>query len=494
MMVVMAMRSLSWKIALNFLVLLFLTLTAAYLFLRQAILNALGLPWLPPFRAGILVARLEGQLLLAMMAVMVVMTVGTFILSRGIIMPLRALLPLTQKIASGDLEQRIEIQSNDEIGLLSHHLNVMVETLRNNFREMAEERNKMQAILASMSDALLTVDQVGRVMLLNPAAEAMFGKKGGEVEHKYLLEVIRNYEIDKLVKEILASGMPLEIETRLFPTTNQIFKIYGAPIISAQKRVVGVALTIRDITNIRRLEQMRTEFVANVSHELRTPLTSIRGFVETLLEGALEDPQVSRRFLGIINKEAQRLQQLIEDLLALSKLENNPRGIRAGRAQLMSVLDGVLATVNPLAREKGVSLEVEIPEGLPLLAIGENYLSQVLLNLIDNGIKYTPAGGRVTVRARLEDKGLRVEVEDTGIGIPAESLPRVFERFYRVDKARSREMGGTGLGLAIVKHIIEAYGGNVGVASQPGQGSRFFFTLPVVTEGEIETKSKKGQN
>jgi two-component system phosphate regulon sensor histidine kinase PhoR len=203
---------------------------------------------------------------------------------------------------------------------------------------------------------------------------------------------------------------------------------------------------------------------------------------------------VSRRFLGIINKEAQRLQQLIEDLLALSKLENNPRGIRAGRAQLMSVLDGVLATVNPLAREKGVSLEVEIPEGLPLLAIGENYLSQVLLNLIDNGIKYTPAGGRVTVRARLEDKGLRVEVEDTGIGIPAESLPRVFERFYRVDKARSREMGGTGLGLAIVKHIIEAYGGNVGVASQPGQGSRFFFTLPVVTEGEIETKSKKGQN
>ncbi|WXJ96296.1 Alkaline phosphatase synthesis sensor protein PhoR [Neomoorella carbonis] len=489
------MRSLSWKIASNFLVLLFLTLMAAYLFLRQAILNAVGLPGLPPLRAGLLVARLEGQLLLAMIVVMVVMTIGTFILARGIIMPLKALLPLTQKIADGDLEQRIEIQSNDEIGLLSHHLNVMVETLRNNFREMAEEKNKIKAILASMSDALLTVDQVGRVMLLNPAAEAMFGKRGGEVENKYLLEVIRSHEVDKLVKEILASGIPLEIETRLFPTTNQIFKIYGSPIISAQRRVVGVALTIRDITNIRRLEQMRTEFVANVSHELRTPLTSIRGFVETLLEGALEDPQVSRRFLSIINKEAQRLQQLIEDLLALSSLENNPRGIRAGKAQLKPVLEGVLATVNPLAREKGVNLEVEIPEGLPPLAIGENYLSQVLLNLIDNGIKYTPAGGRVTVRATLEDKDLRVEVEDTGIGIPAESLPRVFERFYRVDKARSREMGGTGLGLAIVKHIVEAHNGNVGVVSQPGRGSRFFFTLPVVTgekEQEKNTIPEKG--
>ncbi|CEP66690.1 Signal transduction histidine kinase, core [Moorella glycerini] len=493
----MALRSLRWKIALNFLTLLFLTLVAAYLYLRQAILDALGLPWLPPFRAGVLVAGLEGQLLLTMLVILVVMIAGTFILSRGIIMPLTALLPLTQKIAGGDLEQRIEIQSNDEIGLLSHHLNVMVETLRNNFREMAEERNKMQAILASMSDALLTVDQVGRVMLLNPAAEAMFGKKGTEVEHKYLLEVIRNHEVDKLVKEILSSGMPLEIETRLFPTTNQLFKIYGAPILSAQKRVVGAALTIRDITNIRRLEQMRTEFVANVSHELRTPLTSIRGFVETLLEGALEDPEVSRRFLGIINKEAQRLQQLIEDLLALSRLENQPQRVRPGRAKLIPTLEGVLATVNPLAREKGVNLEVEIPEGLPSLAIGENYLSQVLLNLIDNSIKYTPAGGRVTVRAGLENDGIQVEVEDTGIGIPAESLPRVFERFYRVDKARSREMGGTGLGLAIVKHIVEAHDGNVGVTSQPGQGSRFFFTLPVVTEGKVQAESpipEKPQN
>ncbi|MDN5344964.1 MAG: two-component system, OmpR family, phosphate regulon sensor histidine kinase PhoR [Clostridia bacterium] len=478
------MRSLRWKITLNFLTLLFLTLLAAYLYLHQAILNTLGLPWLPPLRAGTLVARLEGQLLLVMLVVLAVMAIGTLILARGIIMPLTALLPLVKRVASGDLEQRIEIESNDEIGMLGHHLNVMVETLRNNFREIAAERNRMQAILASMTDALLTVDQVGRVMLLNPAAEVMLGKKAAEVQHKYLLEIIRHHEVDRLVKEILTSGMPMEIETRLFPTTNQHFRVSGAPIMSEQKRVVGVALTIRDITNIRRLEQMRTEFVANVSHELRTPLTSIRGFVETLLEGALADPEVSRHFIEIINREAQRLQQLIEDLLALSRLENQPLRLRPGRAGLMPILERVLATVGPLAEEKGVTVVTEVAADLPPLAISENYLSQVLLNLIDNSIKYTPGGGRVTVRASLEKGQVQVAIEDTGIGIPKESLSRVFERFYRVDKARSREMGGTGLGLAIVKHIVEAHGGSVGVTSKLGEGSRFFFSLPVVEEEE----------
>ncbi len=469
---------------LEVLTLLFLTLVAAYLYLRQVIQGIADLPGVLPAAAAAQAARLQGQLLLTLLIVMVVMAAGTLILARGIIMPLTALLPLTRKIAGGDLEQRIEVQTGDEIGMLAHHLNVMVETLRNSFRDIAAERNKMQAILASMSDALLTVDQVGRVMLLNPAAEAMFGKKADAVEHKYLLEVIRSHEVDSLVKEILAGGIPLETEVRLFPTTNQLFKISGAPVTSEQNRVVGAALTIRDITNIRRLEQLRTEFVANVSHELRTPLTSIRGFVETLQEGALEDPEVSRRFLDIISREAQRLQQLIEDLLALSRLENQPRRPHPGQARLQPVLEGVMATVNPLAADKGVTLVAELPPELPPLAISVNYLSQVLLNLIDNGIKYTPAGGKVTIRANWEKDIVQVEVEDTGIGIARESLPRVFERFYRVDKARSRDMGGTGLGLAIVKHIIESHDGQVGVTSQPGRGSRFFFTLPVAGSDE----------
>ncbi|WP_338827244.1 two-component system histidine kinase PnpS [Neomoorella thermoacetica] len=481
------MHSLRWKITLNFLTLLFFTLLGAYLYLHQAILKAMGLPWLPPFRAGFLAARLEGQLLAVMILVLIIMGIGTFILARGIITPLTALLPLTRRIAAGDLEQRVEIQSDDEVGLLSHHLNIMVETLRNNFREIADERNKMKAILASITDGLVAVDQVGRVIMLNPAAEKMFGKKGAEVEHKYLLKVVRNHEIDAMVKEILASGLPLENEVRLFPTTSQLFRIYGTPITSEQGRIIGAVLTIRDITDIRRLEQMRTEFVANVSHELRTPLTSIRGFVETLLEGALEDPEVSRRFLGIINHEAQRLQQLIEDLLSLSRLESQPKRQDAGRADLAATLDRVLTTVNQLAREKGVALEKEIPAEIPELAISESYLNQVLLNLIDNGIKYTPAGGRVTIRAARLGELVQVEVADTGIGIPPESLPRVFERFYRVDKARSREMGGTGLGLAIVKHIVESHGGSISVTSRPGQGSHFFFTLPIAAEEGVRS-------
>ncbi|BCV23179.1 two-component system histidine kinase PnpS [Moorella sp. Hama-1] len=477
------MHSLRWKITLNFVALLFLTLLGAYLYLHLVILKALSLPLLPPFSAGPLAGKLEGELLKVMLVVFLLLAGGTFILAGGIITPLRALLPLTRRIAAGDLEQRIEIQSDDEVGLLSHHLNVMVENLRNNFREIAAERNRMEAILASMTDGLVAVDQVGRVIMVNPAAEEMIGKKGPEVVHKYLLKVIRNHEIDEMVKEILASGLPLEQEVRLFPTTSQLFKVHGMPITSEQGRVVGAVLTIRDITTIRHLEQMRTEFVANVSHELRTPLTSIRGFVETLLEGALEDPEVSRRFLGIINNEARRLQQLIEDLLALSRLENQPQRQIPDRADLASTLERVLVTVTPLASDKGVDLQTEIPGGIPELAISESYLNQVLLNLIDNGIKYTPAGGKVTVRAIPEGDLVQVEVEDTGIGIPSESLPRVFERFYRVDKARSREMGGTGLGLAIVKHIVESHGGSINVTSRPGQGSCFFFTLPIAAGG-----------
>ncbi|MEW8959149.1 MAG: two-component system histidine kinase PnpS [Moorella sp. (in: firmicutes)] len=478
------MRSLALKITVNFMVLLFLSLTAAGVFLRQAVKSVLDGAGLTPSQVNTAAGHLEGILLLSAVAIVVVMAVGTFLISREIIMPLRALLPLTRRIAEGDLEQRLEVQNHDEIGVLSHHLNVMVETLRNTLREIVEERNKIQAIIASMGDALLTVDQVGRIMLLNPAAEAMLGKKEEEVVRKYLLEVIRSHEVDKMVKEIIASGEPREIETRLFPTTNQFFKINGSPIISTQKRVVGAALTIRDMTAMRRLEKMRTEFVANVSHELRTPLTSIRGFVETLLEGAMEDPQLCRRFLSIINKEARRLQQLIDDLLTLSRLESGGIERSRGMTVFKPVLDGVLATVEHLAAEKGIILETAIAEDIPPLAMGENYLSQVLLNLIDNAIKYTPAGGRVTVRAAKEEDGIRVEVEDTGIGIPAESLPRVFERFYRVDKARSREMGGTGLGLAIVKHIIEVHGGRVGVESRPGQGSRVFFIVPAAEEGK----------
>jgi len=431
---------------------------------------------LPLVEAGFLKMALGGILLLAC---------GTYLVARRLLGPLSTMLPATRRIASGDLEQRLEVPADDELGLLARHLNEMVERLRSNIREISNERNKVRSILASLTDAVVAVDQVGRVILCNPAAEALLNKKVEEMEQKYLLEVIRNHELDRLAKDILEKGEPAEVEVRLFPTSPRLFRVHGAPIFGERGRIVGAVLSLRDITEIRRLEQVRSEFVANVSHELRTPLTSIRGFVETLLEGALADEKTSRRFLGIINNEAQRLQRLIEDLLTLSRVEHrSPEPVGVG-ASLPQAVARVLEVVGPLAEERGVALRTEIPSDLLHLRLPENFLDQILLNLLDNAIKYTPEGGEVTVRAFREGSRARVEVQDTGIGIPPESLPRIFERFYRVDKARSRALGGTGLGLAIVKHMVEAYGGTVGVESQPGKGSTFHFTVPLMrrTEG-----------
>lgn len=453
------MSRLRYKITLNFILLMGLAFLLNYLFLHYQVVNKMNL-------------------LISYLLSLLVTGVIAYALARSLTQPLEDMLPLTRRIARGDLEVRVDVQADDEFGLLASNLNNMVDRLRSNIREISAEKSKVDAILSSMSDGLLAVDQVGRVMLLNRAAAEMFSKQKEEVVGRYLLEVVRNHEIDQGVKDILESGKPVELELKLFPTTRQIFKIYGAPILNEQNRVVGAVLLIRNITEIRRLEQVRTEFVANVSHELRTPLTSIRGFVETLLEGALEDKNLCRRFLEIINNEAQRLQRLIEDLLTLSQLENRPPALPEKSVFLAKVLDKILEVVKPLASEKGITLETKLPSDLKPLSISENFLGQVLLNLLDNAIKYTPPGGRVTVAASAQDNNIRVEVSDTGIGIPPESLQRVFERFYRVDKARSREMGGTGLGLAIVKHIIESHKGSVGVTSEVGKGSTFFFTLP----------------
>ncbi|MGI9952466.1 ATP-binding protein [Moorellaceae bacterium AZ2] len=438
------------------------------------------IPVLPPGTGLDFLKLLEGRLLQLFLLVLTLLGAGTYIIARNLLHPLETMLPVTRRIASGDLEQRVEVLGDDELGLLARNLNEMVDRLRSNIREISNERNKVRAILASLTDAVLAVDQVGRVMFCNPAAETLLGKKEEEVRQKYLLEIIRHHEVDQLAKEILDKGKPAEAELRLFPTTARLFRVHGAPILAERGRIVGAVLSLRDITEIRRLEQMRTEFVANVSHELRTPLTSIRGFVETLLEGALADEKTSRRFLGIINSEAQRLQRLIEDLLTLSRVEHrSPERVTRG-ASLQQAVERVMEVVKPLAKERGVSLQMDVPPDLPLLRLPEHFLDQILLNLLDNAIKYTPTGGSVTVAASREGSKARVEVRDTGIGIPEESLPRIFERFYRVDKARSRAMGGTGLGLAIVKHMVESYGGSVGVESQVGKGSTFHFVVPLV--------------
>lgn len=394
---------------------------------------------------------------------------------------LEELLPVAQAAASGDLQQQASILTSDEVGRLASYLNEIILRWRASLRLVSREKEQLDAILTSMSDGVIAVDQVGRVLRTNRAAREMLGLGQTDPVGRSLLETVRHHEVDAAVKAVLADGQRREKEIKLHPTAPTVYRLSVVPIISEGGRRNGAVLVLQDVTHVRQLEKLRSEFVANVSHELRTPLTSIKGFAETLLEGAAQDEALRQKFLGIIIAEANRLHRLIDDLLTLSHVENRQIELKQGAADLRQVLAKITELLAPLAQAKGIALSLGLPPELPPLRIHEDYLGQILLNLLDNAIKYTPSGGRVMVTAGVNGQGVEVTVADTGIGIPAEALPRLFERFYRVDKARSRELGGTGLGLAIVKHLLERHGGRISVSSRPGEGTSFTFTLPAVS-------------
>ncbi|MFZ3129592.1 MAG: ATP-binding protein [Desulfosporosinus sp.] len=384
----------------------------------------------------------------------------------------------TQRIAKGDFGYLDLSDSTDEIGQFTTELNSLSRHVEMIVQNGTQEAQRIETILAGMQEGVVAVDHLGRVVLVNSAAERIFQRQGINRELKYLLELTYDSELEHLVRKVLSGQQPSAMrETHIAQRTVQS-KIN--PYFSGQGQIGGAVIVIHDVTELRRLEQMRTEFVANVSHELRTPLTSIKGFVETLLDGAAEDPALRDRFMKIIQAETLRLQRLIEDLLTLANSEgrdNRPR-ISSGKG---SYVQKAYETIKPLilsfAQTKGIMVEVDLPETLPPLLIGEDLLSQLLLNLLENAVKYT-SKGRVWLHARVGHEYIHLEFGDTGCGIPEEMLPRIFERFYRVEKARSREQGGTGLGLSIVKHILEEIGGTISVTSQLGVGTVFTCDLP----------------
>lgn len=384
---------------------------------------------------------------------------------------------ITQRIARGDFEGLDFSDSTDEIGEFTVELNTLSRHVERIVQKGTQEANKMEAILAGMQEGVVAVDHVGRVVLVNSAAEKIFGRQGAVKELEYLLELTCDTELEYLIRKVLSGQPSATRETTIGQRTVQS---QINPIISEKSLPRGAVIVIHDVTELRRLEQMRTEFVANVSHELRTPLTSIKGFVETLLDGAADDPSLRERFLKIIQAETLRLQRLIEDLLTLANIE-----ARENRAEMssgkVSFVQEAYKKIQPVilsfAQAKGIRVEVDLPEDLPSLPIGEDLLSQLLLNLLENAVKYTTEG-YVWLHADAGREFVHLEFGDTGCGIPEEILPRIFERFYRVDKARSREQGGTGLGLSIVKHMVEGIGGNISVVSQLGGGTVFTCNLP----------------
>ncbi|MGE4271390.1 MAG: two-component system histidine kinase PnpS [Desulfitobacterium sp.] len=378
-----------------------------------------------------------------------------------------------------------------ELGSLSSEVAELGQRLKASMSTNRQESQKIQAILAGMQEGVISLDHVGRIVLLNRAAEKLFGKKQEAVRNRYLTELSGFEELEELISTALEKSLPGQ--TELLMRSKMMIRLQVSPILGEKDRSQGAVIVCYDITELRRLEQLRTEFVGNVSHELRTPLTSIKGFVETLMDGAAEDPDLRERFLNIIHKETLRLQRLVDELLTLSRIENQRPDVSDGRSRIQEAYEKIKPVIEPYAEAKSIELEVIIPNKLPEVAMGIDLLSQVLLNLMENAIKYT-AKGKVWLQASYGNRSIRLEFGDTGCGIPQEDLPRVFERFYRVDKARSREQGGTGLGLSIVKHIVEGAGGKIWVTSRLGSGSVFICELPTINGGITYEEGPKDNN
>ena len=407
-------------------------------------------------------------------------------LARSITKPLSDIAIAARQLADGDHDVRIRTGSQDEVGLLADTLNHMTDQLRAKIDELSEDRAQLLAMLTSMVEGVMVLDCRGRVLQINPALERMFDVTRMEARGRPCSDVFRHPQLETLVSTVLAKRMNEEDEILLRPS-GRCLHIEASVTECDRENEACAVLVFHDITELRRLENIRKDFVANVSHELRTPLTSIKGYIEALLDGAKDDPETSTKFLDIILKQSDRLNLILEDLLQLSRIESGKILFRRELLPIQRVIERTLAMIKPLADKKGHTLVPLVTDDLPAVLGDEDRLMQVLSNLLDNAVKYTPENGTITVAARpVSDDAeqpamitaVELSVNDTGIGIPERDRPRIFERFYRVDKARSRELGGTGLGLAIVKHIVEGLGGRVWVEANMPTGSRFVVRLP----------------
>ncbi len=400
--------------------------------------------------------------------------------SSSMIHPINELISVSKEISEGNYSKRVQINTNDEIGHLANTFNEMTSKLERTLSEMTDKNLKVDSIIDSMISGVVAVDNDYKVMLINSIACDMFGIKNGPgVIGINILELIRNNQIISLLNETVENNVSQMNEISVGSPVDKIFRIYTNPIKSKDVSAVnsGGIATIHDITNIKKLEQIRTEFVSNVTHELKTPLTSIRGFIETLKNGAIEDKNVSTKFLDIIDIESERLYVLINDILQLSEIETQQTDSNIGTHNVKLILEEIFSVLTVAANKKGVAMDFEVDDNLSI-NVNRDRIKQMLINLIDNAIKYNSENGHVLVNVCKQEGKIIFTIKDSGIGIAEEHISRIFERFYRVDKGRSRNMGGTGLGLSIVKHIVNLYSGSINVKSEPGKGSEFIIQLP----------------
>jgi two-component system phosphate regulon sensor histidine kinase PhoR len=391
---------------------------------------------------------------------------------------LTALAGAAREFQAGRFHHPIAVHSRDELGVLADVWSRMASSLEARISEIESDRIKLAAILDHLAEGVLAFDCEGRLMAMNPGAEALTGISLADALGKSPIEIVRNQALQEMMTAVIEAGGARmgEIVVDAFKPTVWWARCVGTG--RCEGRVCGI-LVLSDITERKKAEGMRRDFVANVSHELRTPLTSLKGFIETLLAGAVRDPVQAERFLKMMEEDTARLARLIGDLLDLSRIEAGDIKLRMETLNLGDEIARAVSLFEERARAKKIVIENRVPENPPVQVTADrDRLRQVLVNLLDNAVKFNRENGRISVDARPEPGAVRVRVEDTGIGIPREAVERVFERFFRVDKGRSRAEGGTGLGLAIVKHLVEAHGGEISCESNPGKGSVLSFTLP----------------
>jgi two-component system phosphate regulon sensor histidine kinase PhoR len=409
---------------------------------------------------------------------------------RWIWTPLKDLFDFMENLRLG-VPVRSRFSRRDDIyGRLAKGLEWIERAHTSHLSTLHGRMEEIQAILASMSEGVVATDITGRISLINPAAAELFNLKPGEGVGEFPYKIFADSELGDIFHQTYVKGYSVEKEIT-WHNPERVLNLHLALIRDeVAEEVRGVVAVIGDITKIRQLETMRKDFVANVSHELKTPLTSIKGFIETLLDGALEEKTNVMKFLTIINQETDRLNNLIGDLLDISKLESGQTDLKKKLVNINQLVNEVMITIEARLKEKNLGFKMDIQASQ--VPADEDLLREVIINLVDNAVKYTLMGGTIQLGTRQINDRFECFVEDTGIGIPEESVPRLFERFYRVDKGRSRDLGGTGLGLSIVKHIIERHGGKVAVQSQLGKGSRFSFILPMEMK-EVESPVRKTQ-
>jgi two-component system phosphate regulon sensor histidine kinase PhoR len=443
---------------------------------------------LPLAQIDLSLVELRQRLLIATLVGLLLGGLVSFAFARMFAARVQRLQRFSQRIADGDFRPLLREGPRDELSDLADSLNHTAARLDREIRLLSGERNRSSAILRSMVEGVAVIDAEERLVFYNRAFSEILNVDAASAEGRPLIEVVRNSELVGLIRRALRGDEGLQSDITMGITQTQSFSITAAPVKAldtsapgraSEEKPSGAVVVLHDVTELRRLERVRQDFVANVSHEFKTPLTAIQGFAETLLAGALDDPENNRRFLEIIRNHAIRLARLTNDLLKLARIEAGKLELEFSSVGLLELIEGCTETTLLKANRKEITLEISVPPQLPPVRGDAALLRDVLQNLLDNAIQYTPARGHISVVATAGPREAVVTVADTGIGIPLADSERIFERFYRVDAARSREAGGTGLGLSIAKHIVEAHGGKLWVESTVGQGSKFSFSLPL---------------